>query len=427
MFKSKKVSLIATLLWAISPFGIFFDRMALVDSLLNMLGIWTLFSGILVVKYKRLDTAMLTGFALGAALITKSSGAFFAALLPATFIISEWKGKTEKQIIALLRLIFLFLITFVISFAIYNILRLGPNFSLIQSRNQDYVLPITHIFSSPLDPFIPYLDRSKEWLLVLGPFELVILFLLGAIFNFKTKTKEIVILLVFALVPIFLQAEFAKVMTARYILFTFPYFIVLASSVFLHRQKILNFVAHMFLIIFIFHSLSINFLLLTAPDKAPLPRSERSGYLEEWTAGTGIKEISNYIKREHLKDPQIKIVAGTEGYFGTLPDGLQMYEEGIPNVVIIGIGLSIDDVPTPLKEAKKFGDKVYLVINDSRFKYKGNPEDIGLKLLASYKKAERPSFVREYVQFGPREHLLFFEVTKVIERSRSTAPKQSIN
>jgi len=42
LFKSKKVAIMAALIYAVSPFSFFFDRMALADSLLSTFGVWTL-------------------------------------------------------------------------------------------------------------------------------------------------------------------------------------------------------------------------------------------------------------------------------------------------------------------------------------------------------------------------------------------------
>src|SRR3989344_2174023 len=72
LFKNKVVALMASLFYAISPYSVFFDRMALVDSLLSMFGVWTLIFSILAIKLRRLDFAMLAGFTLGGALLTKS-------------------------------------------------------------------------------------------------------------------------------------------------------------------------------------------------------------------------------------------------------------------------------------------------------------------------------------------------------------------
>jgi hypothetical protein len=161
-------------------------------------------------------------------------------------------------------------------------------------------------------------------------------------------------------------------------------------------------------ILFLSQSFLTNYKLLTNPELAKLPRGERSGYLEEWTAGQGIKEISEYIKNEHENEPGVQVITGTEGYFGTLPDGLEMYLEGVPNVVTIGVGLGHSNLPTSLRESKDAGNKTYFVINKSRLIE--TPENLGLKLIAAYPKALRYEGSREYNLMGPQEVLYFFEV-----------------
>ena len=175
--------------------------------------------------------------------------------------------------------------------------------------------------------------------------------------------------------------------------------------IFLIQIKWLKTMSYLLIILFIIQSSIFNFYLLTIPEKANLPRGERSGYLEEWTAGQGIKEISEYLRTVESKNPGKQIVVGTEGYFGTLPDGLQIYVNKLPNIVVIGVGVIIADTPQSLKEALEAGNRTYLVINKSRFK--GNAEKLGFKLIASYPKGLRLTDSRQYYLYGPQEELLF--------------------
>ncbi|MCX6705960.1 MAG: hypothetical protein NTV24_02535, partial [Candidatus Woesebacteria bacterium] len=148
------------------------------------------------------------------------------------------------------------------------------------------------------------------------------------------------------------------------------------------------------------------------PSLANLPNSERSGYLEEWTAGDGIKEISEYLRNENIKEPNKKIVVGTEGFFGTLPDGLQIYLNDVPEITVIGTGLDFKEVPQSLMESKKFGNKTYLVVNKSRFF--GDADKLGLELVAVYPKALRINEEsREFKLKGPQEVLYFFELSNL--------------
>jgi hypothetical protein len=164
-------------------------------------------------------------------------------------------------------------------------------------------------------------------------------------------------------------------------------------------------------IFFIVQALWFNQFLLTDPEHADLPRSERSGYLEEWTAGTGIREVAEIIKEVATSLPSgNQVVVGTEGYFGTLPDGLQMYLQGVSNVIVRGEGLGISKVPSSLQESKKAGNKTYLVANSSRLNFEGEFDDYGLKVIAAFPKAFRPEMVKERVAHGPRDTFYLFEV-----------------
>jgi hypothetical protein len=271
---------------------------------------------------------------------------------------------------------------------------------MIAARNLDYVWPISHILSSPFDPLKPWLLQSWQWLVMMGPWPLIILGILGYCLNLKKYWKELFVLTIWFVAPILIEAEYAKVLTARYILFTLPFLIIIASSAFLSESKNLKKILAFVLAIFVFMSLFFNYYLLISPEKANIPRSERSGYLEEWTAGQGIKESSKYLIDKSRSYPSQKIVVGTEGYFGTLPDALQAYLNSEPQITIIGVGLNFTDIPRPLIESRDFGNETYLLINNDRFK--GDPEDEKLELIAEYPKANRPD--------GTHQSLLFYEL-----------------
>lgn len=234
----------------------------------------------------------------------------------------------------------------------------------------------------------------------MGTLGLAITWLLSYFINYKTKFKELIVLTVWFLGPIIISSEFSKTMTARYVFFSLPYFVLIAASVILTKNKLLSRVSYLLLALFVVQSVIYNFKLLNAPEKANLPRSERSGYLEEWTAGQGIREISMFLKEESLKSEK-NIVVGTEGFFGTLPDGLQIYFDKDQKVNVIGIGLQLEKVPDQLIESKKAGNKTYLVVNDERLHM--NYEENSLKLIKEYPKAVRPD--------GSHQSLMLFEVT----------------
>lgn len=390
LFKNKNVALVASITSCLLPFTFFFDRMALVDSMLSMFGIWTFILSYLSITKNRLDFAMLSGFSLGGAWLTKSPALFLVILLPTLFIFSKIH----------LRTVYYVLCTTIIGYGFYNILRLGPNYHLLSSRNLDYVYPLSHFLTSPFDPLKPFLLQSWQWILMMGGVSVIAALAISYYSNFKKHWRELLILSIWFIGPIFIMSEFAKVLTARYILFTIPYFIILASSVFLVRSKLVKTFGIFIFGIFIFQSVIFNYRLLIDPQKANLPRSERSGYLEDWTAGYGIKESADYIKKEYLKNPNQIIVVGTEGYFGTLPDGAQIYLNDYKNIIVKGVGLGISKVDESLLSSKKSGNKTYLLVNTSRLKSDFDMSKV--TVLGTYKKGVKPD--------GTFESLLFMEI-----------------
>lgn len=64
---------------------------------------------------------------------------------------------------------------------------------------------------------------------------------------------------------------------------------------------------------------------------------ERKGYFEEWTAGYGFSEIAQYLIE---KSQSNKVVLGTAGFFGTLPDGIQIYLDK-SNIQIVGSSATV--------------------------------------------------------------------------------------
>lgn len=383
LFKNKLTAFLSAFVYALIPFALFFDRMSLVDSMLSMFGVWTFVFSYLSVTRQRLDFALIAGFALGGAWLTKSPAVFFAIMLPTLLIFSK---KTISSI-------FYIVITFLVGYGFYNILRLGPNFHLLASRNADYIYPLSHFLSSPLDPLKPFLLQSCQWLFMMGGIGLIALWILSYFVNYKKYWKEILVLSVWFLAPIFVESEFAKVLTARYILFTIPYLILLSGSTFLTNNKTIVKVATFFVLIFVFTSVTFDYHLLTNPQKANLPRSERSGYLEEWTSGYGIKEATNYIRNVYLQNPDKTIVVGTEGYFGTLPDGAQIYLNNYKNIIVKGVGLGIYKIDDSLLASKKAGNKTYLLVNSSRMK--DNFDYSKVREIARYPKALKPDGTRE--------------------------------
>jgi 4-amino-4-deoxy-L-arabinose transferase-like glycosyltransferase len=373
-------SIFTSLIYCLIPFSFFFDRMALADTLLSFFGLVALLFSFLLSKYPRLDLSLILGFILGLSWLTKSPAIYFIVLSIVTFLLFNYRNF--KSIIFPT-------ISSIIAFLIYNILRLGPQFSQIAVRNKDYIWSISEILKHPFDPLNPHLldtlslyNQYISWPLLI--FSLVGLILL-LIKTKKSKNFKYLILIFWWILPLIANAAMAKVFTARYILFTLPPLIILISIGFLNfLTKIKSNSLKLIFIITVF-TLNINFIYKISID--PFHQkliSTESGYLSDWTSGWGIKESADFLKQ---RSQVANVIVGTEGAFGTLPDGLQIYCNKIPRLTIIGEGLGFTELPSGLVDAKNHGDEVYLLINKSRLKINSNQLN-QLELIKSFNKPD---------------------------------------
>lgn len=386
-FFKKQVGLIAALLVALTPYTVFFDRMALVDSMLAAFSIWALILSLLVVKYQRFDLAMVLGYLLGGAMLTKTPGFFNILTVPTSLAIFHWKVQNGQT--KLIRLSLLWLIAFAISYVMYNILRLGPGFDNLSSRNQDYIFAPTRLLEHPFDPLVPHIRDLQDFAAkFLGiPLTLVAVFSIINIFLRKNWTALAIFLWLGS--PLLVEMLLLKTFTARYILFCISPLLVLAAwavDTMVGRFKGLWWKLGLLgvLGVLIAWPVYFDFLLLSGIQKVPLPANERRGYLEDWTAGYHLKDIAQFLINEAQKGD---VVVGTEGTFGTLPDGLLIYldkylhsgAKGYQIAVVPGKATVSADLIAAAKD-----HPTYFVSNASRF-----PQfSMGVELLQRYPKAK---------------------------------------
>lgn len=381
-------SAVSALLYAILPFTVFFDRMALADAMLSMFGIWSLVFGYLFITTLRLDAAMLLGFAIGGGMLTKSPAIFFY-LWQLVLSLLFFRPVGKQLFRPLFKLFGGWLVATIISQAIFSVLRLGPGFSMIGSRNQDYLYTIGEALSHPLVPLITNLRSTTDWIWSLVTLPVILLILISLTSKWK---KYALTLLLISLASLFGQAFIAKVYTSRYILFTIPPLVVAAALGLAEiKNKKITILTSSLLV---FPAL-LAFIYAYDPEKVPnMPYDMYSGYLQEWTAGTGQKQFADYLIDQASQGH--KIVVGTDGYFGTLPDGLQIYTEGNPNITVIGVGLPINRIPPALVNTSS-NNQIYLVLNKSRNQL--DPNSLAqLKLISEYPKAIRNNGTREVLQ-----------------------------
>lgn len=404
-FFNKRIALLGAFLVAITPFIIFFDRMALVDTMLSVAVIWSIFFALLLVRYPRIDLAMVLGYFLGTGLLTKTPGMFNVVTVPLAVLTMNFSAN--GRVGRVLKLFGLFLISTAIGLGIYNILRLGPGFTNLNSRNQDYVRNPLDLLNNPLDPFLPHLGDVADWWRLFFGYPLIFAIFAGIVFAVLKRNKYLLTILLIALVPTIVQMLLLRTFTARYFLFTVPPFLIVAAfgidNFLSSAKKYLNIFTVLIVLILLAWPAFFMQKLLYDIENTPLPKNERRGYLEDWTAGYGLREIGSYLNNESKNG---RIIIGTEGSFGTLPDGLQIYFDKNTNVAFKPGNSSLSD--SLRSEATK--SATYYVANKSRFPVYTE----GVEEIAVYPKA-----VPKNKQYTQDAMLLFKVLPPSNEKDRS--------
>lgn len=351
-FLAKKVfglrtALWASLLYAVTPYTVFFDRMALVDSMLASFSIWSLYLALWLIRSLRLDLSMILGFLLGGALLTKTPAMMNLLILPIVLLGLKKNSQGKYPIV---RAVGFLAISAFIVFGIYNLLRLGPNFHLLSSRNQDYIFSPWELIGRPLDPFIPHFYDMADWFPKLFTLPILILIGIGVYHLLFSLNRLGLILIGWTLLPLIIQMIFLRTFTARYLLPSVAPLLIfggLGISKALDRVRIDNFISQGYkgaffkaliaLIAVLPLALKFDYQLMKNPPPDSLPLEERKGYFEDWTAGYGLADIASFLKEEGRKG---KVVVGTEGFFGTLPDGLYIYLDK-DNIAVLGSSASV--------------------------------------------------------------------------------------
>ncbi|PJE62579.1 hypothetical protein COU88_04250 [Candidatus Roizmanbacteria bacterium CG10_big_fil_rev_8_21_14_0_10_39_6] len=315
----KRYAYIGTLLYIFNPYFLFYERMALVDALVNGFFIWFLVGGIIIWKYRRLDSALIFGLMAGMALLSKSTiRVFFPLLFLLPFFMYEKKGFKIQAFTYYA----LMIIVIALSLVIYNIQRLSPYMQFIEQKNATFVLSIPQFLSHPLDPLmhnlriIPLYALSESALL--GP----VVGFVGLLLLYKKRPGLVLVLFTSFLIPFLAIACLAMVIFPRYLIYlTVPFFIGLVYLA--GQKKIGTFIIAAFLL----STAYMNWTILFSPSKIPFPSIDKGQYIEGYTAGYGVNDmVTKFKKQAEKKD----IYVFTEGTFGLLPYAFDIYTAYTP-------------------------------------------------------------------------------------------------
>ncbi|MDP3998635.1 MAG: hypothetical protein Q8P89_03400, partial [bacterium] len=219
--------------------------------------------------------------------------------------------------------------------------------------------------------------------------------IIGSVLFIFKNPKEKLLLITWFILPFVALAFFGKVLYPRFIFFmTLP--LLILAAVFLDyivgwvKTRVLSIIIILAVVAYpLFFIWQIIFNLY----QAPIPKSDRGQYLNDWPAGGGVKEALDFFTNESQKG---KIAIFTDGTFGLMPYSFELYLVDHPNVKIRGVW-PLEKVPEEALETAK-ERPTYLVTNQLQ----KIPPEWSLKLLAEYPKGESKIFLRIFAVIPQR-------------------------
>lgn len=335
------IGFVSSLLYVFYSFGLVYDRMALYDSLVGTFAVWSLYVLILLVRSLRLDVALIAGMVIGAGMLTKTNAFFSLYSMPFLLAIIE---KTKNLQNRLFKFIGLCLVTIVVANAIYSILRLSPYYHIINEKNALFVYPFHEWIQHPFTYLLSNLQGLDDWFWRYFSIPWMILSI-AAFFIHRKKFLEKAVLVFWFAFPFAGLAFFGNTIYPRFILFMTLSLIPLVAYSFveLWKKYPAPFV-RIFLILFtVTWMVYTDYFIVTDFSHAPIPKSDTSQYENNWTGGNGVAQSVQFLSQQAAKG---KIFIATQGTFGLMPYGFEIYLVDNPNVTMRSYWPT-PDKPTP--------------------------------------------------------------------------------
>lgn len=379
LFRSKRIGIISGLFYILSPFTLFYDRMALFDSLLTAMLIWSVYFAVKTgISFKMRD-AIWWGIFLGLAFLAKPTAIIFLIITPVYMIMFSDIKKFKQN---LKKISLLIIIMFLVSQVINNVQRLSNTFPLAAVKDAQFQLPLKDFLMNPFQLLGGNLHAFFSWIISYYTLPVFLLGIFCFVFLFRFEFKKALIILSLWLIPISIFALVGREIFPRYILFTTLYFFIpIACAV----DKILSFKKRNYAVfgivlvgIIFYSSVSFSFRILKSPATAPFPLTDLQQYVTQHPSGYGLDKVFAFL---HNEEKQGRINVMTQGTFGLYPYAFYLEFWNDPKVNVLG-RWPLDKIDPDMIQISKT-QKLFIILKE----HDAIPANLPLQLVL---KAEKP-------------------------------------
>jgi 4-amino-4-deoxy-L-arabinose transferase-like glycosyltransferase len=359
LFRSIRVSILAALLYIFCPMTLFYDRMALFDSMLNAMLLVSVYFAIRTGRSRQLRDALMWGLFLGLAFLSKPTALVF---LPLT-VFAAVASLSFKDIRTHFRTLSgLSVLAVGLGFGMNSLQRVSSAYPAMVRKNAQFQQPISELLAHPFLFTMGNFKGFYFWMLDYLTLPFFLFGVIACIYGFTKRFRETLLLFVLLFIPLFLLATVGREVFPRYILIVIPYLLIMTAYLMdqlLHMKGILRYGAYAGIAVILLPMLYFDVLILTDPPRAPLPEADANQYIKLHPAGYGLEEVYSFIRE---KSSEQKITLVTQGTFGLYPYAFYLEFWGDHRVAILP-KWPMDKLDSEILAAREKGP-VYIILKE---------------------------------------------------------------
>lgn len=291
----KKIAIISAILYVFVPIFVFYDRQALMESAISLVGVLSCYFSIKLWTENKHRNAYYLGLILGLGFFVKSSTLVFAGVFLIINLILFLRSKQKKENITATG------IAIAVAGIVNFFLLINPDFWATFKRNSQYSLTFSELIHFPLLTIINNAIRN----LGIGFYYLTPLVfvaaIVGIILIFRKKKRVNLIFCFCVLLSLVLQTIVIRQTSQRYLVSFLPLLVIPAAYLFenvIRRKKVIGliFVSVSLLVPIIFTSLQLFLPSSYLISMSKINKFSDDAYLKTFTSGYGIIDVKNYLE-----------------------------------------------------------------------------------------------------------------------------------
>ena len=260
---NRDAGIVAMLFYILSPFNLFFDRLALLDSPINTIAIFSLLFSCQLFKTGQIRYGVILGFLIGIGLWIKSTGQFYFFLPIISLLWYLFKEKSTR--IKNMQIVKAIALSVSICLAIFIPLYIHPFYKELLTQMKQFTNPPEFILNFPAEIWTLNVIKSLSWLVSYLTLPIFFLFLIGVKYFWNLLLRQLVLL--WFLAPFLYIILYAGNFTSRHILILSAPVIIIAATTLIRMYRSQKLMSYLVLGIVILVCMIFDFVILFNPVK----------------------------------------------------------------------------------------------------------------------------------------------------------------